>query len=388
MHALTQSLIPPALRPIARAIYHKAFRLQLRTEFWCADRLSKAPSPVPVPPAILRYRVSELLSVSEFLRIGAGCASLIRQRVDDMGIAIGSAHRVLDFGCGCGRTIAWLLRDSDAEFHGVDVDRDAVDWCKNNLRDGHFLANASIPPLPYPNEYFDVVYCLSVFTHLNESMQDLWIEELSRILKPGGVLLLTIYGNPLWRTHSCVPRSHSCERRPSRLRTIGTACCLVRRYPLLRSPRRPPRLRGREEILVVKDEQPALQWAPRNRTTARPCVEWRRGVTGKNIRGAGGRSPGSKGNRKSRGAIRATPRCAAPAPLARPQRDRDAASDTTARARRTRAARPARHPIPASGSRAGSAGGAPTAPARRVPPDPTPPTAVTARDTMRAWSRA
>ena len=56
------------------------------------------------------------------------------------------------------------------------------------------MANAPIPPLPYPDEYFDVVYCLSVFTHLNESMQDLWIEELSRILKPGGVLLLTIYG--------------------------------------------------------------------------------------------------------------------------------------------------------------------------------------------------
>ena len=45
-----------------------------------------------------------------------------------------------------------------------------------------------------PTEYFDAVYCLSVFTHLNESMQDLWIQELNRILKPGGVLLLTIYG--------------------------------------------------------------------------------------------------------------------------------------------------------------------------------------------------
>jgi SAM-dependent methyltransferase len=187
-------LIPSALRSIARAIYHKAFRLQLRTEFWCADRRSKPPSAIPIPPAILRYRVSELLSVSEFLRIGEGCASLIRQRVGDMGIDIGSAHRVLDFGCGCGRTIGWLLRDCSAEFHGVDVDRDAVDWCKNHLGGGNFMANAPIPPLPYPDKYFDVVYCLSVFTHLNESMQDLWIEELSRILKPGGVLLLTIYG--------------------------------------------------------------------------------------------------------------------------------------------------------------------------------------------------
>jgi SAM-dependent methyltransferase len=158
------------------------------------DRLSKPPSAIPIPPAILRYRVSELLSVSEFLRIGEGCASLIRQRADDMGIDMASAHRVLDFGCGCGRTIAWFLRAYNGEFHGVDVDREAIDWCNKHLQPGHFLANAPIPPLPYPKGYFDVVYCLSVFTHLNESLQDLWIEELSRILKPGGVLLLTIYG--------------------------------------------------------------------------------------------------------------------------------------------------------------------------------------------------
>jgi SAM-dependent methyltransferase len=132
--------------------------------------------------------------VSEFLRIGQGCASLIRQRVQDMGIEIASVHRVLDFGCGCGRTIAWFLRDSEAEFHGTDVDCEAVDWCKTHLGGGNFVANAAAPPLPYPDEYFDVVYCVSVFTHLNESMQDLWIEELRRVLKPGGVLVLTVHG--------------------------------------------------------------------------------------------------------------------------------------------------------------------------------------------------
>jgi SAM-dependent methyltransferase len=189
-----QSAIPFAWKPIARAIYYKLFRLQLRVRCWRADRLRNPPSAIPIPPAILRYRVSELLSVTEFLRIGEGCASLIRQRVDDMGIDMASAHRVLDFGCGCGRAIAWFLRDYKAEFHGVDVDREAINWCQKHLQPGHFLANAPVPPLPYPKEHFDVVYCLSVFTHLNESLQDLWIEELSRILKPGGVLLLTIYG--------------------------------------------------------------------------------------------------------------------------------------------------------------------------------------------------
>jgi SAM-dependent methyltransferase len=74
------------------------------------------------------------------------------------------------------------------------VDREAIDWCDRHLQPGRFLATTPVPPLPYPSEHFDLVYCLSVFTHLSESMQDLWLAELNRILKPGGVLLLTIYG--------------------------------------------------------------------------------------------------------------------------------------------------------------------------------------------------
>jgi SAM-dependent methyltransferase len=111
-----------------------------------------------------------------------------------MGMDLANAHRVLDFGCGCGRTIRWFLRDgSNAEFHGVDVDTVAVDWCRTHLHRGHFLATAADPPLPYPAEHFDVVYCISVFTHLNEPMQDIWLAELNRVLKTGGVLILTIY---------------------------------------------------------------------------------------------------------------------------------------------------------------------------------------------------
>jgi SAM-dependent methyltransferase len=189
-----KAAIPAPLKPIAKTIYYKAFRLQLRVRFWHADRSSNAPSEVPVPPAILRYRVSELISVPEFLRVGMGCADLIRQHVREMGIDLASTHRVLDFGCGCGRTIRWFLQYDSAEFHGVDVDEEAIDWCKRHLRRGHFLATAPTPPLPYPPGHFDVIYCLSVFTHLNESMQDSWLLELRRILKPGGMILLTIYG--------------------------------------------------------------------------------------------------------------------------------------------------------------------------------------------------
>ena len=83
------------------------------------------------------------------------------------------------------RTIRWFLAGgSQAEFHGVDVDAEAILWYKTHLQRGYFLATAPNPPLPYPAEHFDVAYCLSVFTHLNESMQDAWLAELNRILKP------------------------------------------------------------------------------------------------------------------------------------------------------------------------------------------------------------
>jgi ubiquinone/menaquinone biosynthesis C-methylase UbiE len=183
------------VKAIAKTVYYNAVRLGLRTTFWWADNVGRQRSDVALPPAVLRFRVSESVSAPEFLRIGAGCANLIRQHIAGIGMDLANANRVLDFGCGCGRTIRWFLRDGGtAEFHGVDVDEDAIAWCKLHLRGGQFLANAPTPPLAYPDEYFDVVYCLSVFTHLSESMQNSWLVELKRILKPGGVLLLTVFG--------------------------------------------------------------------------------------------------------------------------------------------------------------------------------------------------
>jgi SAM-dependent methyltransferase len=55
-----------------------------------------------------------------------------------------------------------------------------------------------MPPSPFERESFDLVWCGSVFTHLDEERQDLWLAEMKRILKPRGLLLASVHGPHCW----------------------------------------------------------------------------------------------------------------------------------------------------------------------------------------------
>ncbi len=144
---------------------------------------------------MLRFRVTESLSKREFLRIGEGCALHVENQIRSMDIDLARAERILDFGCGCGRTLRWLIpKYPNLELYATDVDGEAIRWCQANLSKGRFVQNSPEPPLPFPADYFDIVYCFSVFTHLDEAMQDAWLDELRRVLRSGGVLFLTVHG--------------------------------------------------------------------------------------------------------------------------------------------------------------------------------------------------
>ncbi len=165
-----------------RFLYYSLFRLVLRLRCAIHDQIGPA---APLPPALFRYRVSESLSVPVFLLIGERCAQLISTH---LGPQLHSDCQVLDFGCGCGRTLRWLLPAyPDVHFHGLDVDPEAITWCQANFS----AASFSIDP---PASKFDAIYCLSVFTHLDEAAQDHCLAMLHGLLKPNGVLLFTVHG--------------------------------------------------------------------------------------------------------------------------------------------------------------------------------------------------
>ena len=49
--------------------------------------------------------------------------------------------------------------------------------------------------LNYASQSFDLIYAFSVFTHLDIKAQKAWRDEFRRILRPRGILLLTVHGN-------------------------------------------------------------------------------------------------------------------------------------------------------------------------------------------------
>ncbi len=109
-------------------------------------------------------------------------------------IDLSTVGSLLDWGCGSGRVTRHLIdRFPQARVYGNDIDREAVAWAGRNL-DGEFAPCGLGPPLPHADRKFDLVIALSVFTHLTREYQSLWLEELRRVIRPGGVLLVTTHG--------------------------------------------------------------------------------------------------------------------------------------------------------------------------------------------------
>ena len=103
---------------------------------------------------------------------------------------------ILDWGCGPGRVIQHMPKvvNNGCKFYGTDYNKKSIDWCKSNLKGIEFNCNTLEAKLPYADNFFDVIYGISIFTHLSEKMHYEWLNELVRITKPGGVLYLTTQG--------------------------------------------------------------------------------------------------------------------------------------------------------------------------------------------------
>jgi SAM-dependent methyltransferase len=150
---------------------------------------------LPIPPPALRERVAGEPGMHKYLDVGQAVTASIRDRFREAGVDMASFRRLADFGCGCAR-VARFLRPMtpDAELVGLDVDGDAIAWCRENLSSiGAFRAIPHHPPTTEPDGAFDALVAISVFTHLPQAMQRAWVAEWARLVAPGGHLLFSLH---------------------------------------------------------------------------------------------------------------------------------------------------------------------------------------------------
>jgi SAM-dependent methyltransferase len=115
---------------------------------------------------------------------------------------------VFDFGCGCGRIARQLMQQEPrpGRYVGVDPHAGMVEWCQKNLSphapgfsffhhdvrvDGSSADKPRHRQLPVADDDITLFVAWSVFTHLLEEDAVFYLEELARVLAPGGLAVTT-----------------------------------------------------------------------------------------------------------------------------------------------------------------------------------------------------
>ncbi|MCL2494875.1 MAG: class I SAM-dependent methyltransferase [Oscillospiraceae bacterium] len=146
------------------------------------------------PPYSLMYDAYSHCSFDRYDKSGLRDAKMITRIIRKY--VSGDQLVVCEFGCGPARIVRHL-RSADAgiaKLIGTDYNAKTIRWCKAAVPEIVFIQNELAPPFDLPDHSLDVLYCVSVFTHLSEEMHFEWIREIRRVLKPGGLFIGTFHG--------------------------------------------------------------------------------------------------------------------------------------------------------------------------------------------------
>jgi SAM-dependent methyltransferase len=120
---------------------------------------------------------------------------VLAEAVNDVGRPLAQVASVLDLGCGAGRVLPHVAALAPAaQCVGCDVDAAAIDWARGAKPELAWVLGAYEPPLPFDDARFELVYAISVFSHLDQGLADRWLAEVRRVLRPGCIALLSVHG--------------------------------------------------------------------------------------------------------------------------------------------------------------------------------------------------
>ena len=122
-------------------------------------------------------------------------ADLVVEVVERAGGSLGPGMRGLDFGCSSGRVVRILAAAlPEVAWSGCDPNAGAIGWASEALPGIDFFVSPQEPPLELPDGELDMIYAISIWSHFGADAGLRWLYEMRRLLRPGGLLVVTTHG--------------------------------------------------------------------------------------------------------------------------------------------------------------------------------------------------
>jgi ubiquinone/menaquinone biosynthesis C-methylase UbiE len=135
-----------------------------------------------------------------------GLVARFRGALDQL-LDLAAPASILDVGCGEGvLAAAWYERPGVRRVVGVDVEdgRLRAEWARRERAGLELRAIAPAPPLPFPDDSFDLVAAVEVLEHVADP--DALLAELARVAR--GHVLVSVPREPLWRALNIARGAH------------------------------------------------------------------------------------------------------------------------------------------------------------------------------------
>jgi ubiquinone/menaquinone biosynthesis C-methylase UbiE len=128
-------------------------------------------------------------------------------------LMINPQDRILDLGCGTGTLIQHLFQlVPNAAIVGLDISSEMLTVARQKLPESVELHLGDVGQLPFPNESFNTIISTSAFHYIRNPVQA--IQEMKRVLKPDGCLIITDWCNDFLTCRildvalHCINRAH------------------------------------------------------------------------------------------------------------------------------------------------------------------------------------
>lgn len=126
---------------------------------------------------------------------GLGEADMMVGALHRAGVDLGDAGSALDFGCSSGRVVRVLAAAfPHVRWLGCDPNERTIAWASEHLGQIDFFVSPQDPPLQIADGELGLVYAISIWSHFAPELGLRWFDDMHRVIRPGGHLLMTTHG--------------------------------------------------------------------------------------------------------------------------------------------------------------------------------------------------